>query len=150
MIILDSLTEFQRLYGTGKKWLRCMEAVNNVENIRPGVFHSVGDSLVYRLASGAEPQRAEFEGHRRYFDVHYYLEGAEEIEFAAKSALHCVAPYDDETDREFFSGQGETVKVNKGSVIIFENHEACRFRPEKDVKKVILKVTIEESYFVNK
>ena len=38
MIILDSLTEFQRLYGTGKKWLRCMEAVNNVENIRPGVL----------------------------------------------------------------------------------------------------------------
>ena len=82
--------------------------------------------------------------------MHYYLEGAEEIEFAAKSALHCVAPYDDETDREFFSGQGETVKVNKGSVIIFENHEACRFRPEKDVRKAILQVTIEESYFVNK
>ncbi|KAB8306071.1 beta-galactosidase subunit beta [Rouxiella chamberiensis] len=150
MIILGSLAEFQQLYHTGKKWQRCMEAINNIEKIHSGVFHSIGDSLVYRLASGAEFQREEFEGHRRYFDVHYYLEGAEEIEFAAKSALHFISPYDDETDREFFSGQGETVKVNKGRVVIFENHEACRFRPEKDVKKVILKVTVEESYFVNK
>lgn len=150
MIILDSLTEFQRLYGTGKKWLRCMEAVNNVENIRPGVFHSVGDSLVYRLASGTEPQRAEFEGHRRYFDIHYYLEGSEDIEFAAKSRLYTFAPYSDETDRELFTGSGEKITARKGHVIIFENHEASRFRPEKNVKKVILKVTIEESYFLNK
>lgn len=150
MIILTSLAEFQRRYRTGKKWQRCLEAINNLENIRPGVFHSIGDSLVYRLASGAEEQRAEFEGNRRYFDVHYYLEGHEAIEFAPKSALHNVAPYADETDRELFSGQGETVTVQKGCVVIFENHEAQRFRPEKSVKKVILKVTVEESYFANK
>ncbi|TPG57001.1 beta-galactosidase subunit beta [Ewingella americana] len=150
MIILDALSEFQRLYRTGKKWQRCMEAINNLEKLRPGVFHSIGDSLVYRLASGAEPQRAEFEGHRRYFDVHYYLEGREEIEFAAKSRLNSVAPYLDETDREWFTGGGEKITASKGNVILFENHEASRFRPEKNVKKVILKVTIEESYFLNK
>jgi len=150
MIILDALSEFQRLYGTGKKWLRCMEAINNLEKIRPGVFHSIGDSLVYRLASGAEPQREEFEGHRRYFDVHYYLEGDEEIEFAAKSRLGNIAPYSDETDRELFTGSGEKITARKGNVIIFENHEASRFKPQKDVRKVILKVTVEESYFLNK
>ncbi|MBF7980781.1 MULTISPECIES: beta-galactosidase subunit beta [Rahnella] len=150
MIILGSLAEFQQRYPAGKKWQRCREAINNIEKLRPGVFHSIGDSLVYRLASGAEPQRETFEGHRRYFDVHYYLEGREEIEFAAKSALHNCAPYCDETDRELFTGRGEKITAQKGNVIIFENREASRFRPEKDVKKVILKVTIEESYFVNK
>ena len=54
MIILDSLHEFERLYRSGKKWQRCREAINNLGNIGPGVFHSVGDSLVYRLASGSE------------------------------------------------------------------------------------------------
>lgn len=150
MIILDSLSEFQRLYRAGKKWQRCMEAINNVENIHPGVFHSIGDSLVYRLAAGSEPQREEFEGNRRYFDVHYYLQGPEVIEFADKSALCTVTPYNDETDRELFTGEGEIVTARTGNVIIFENHQAQRFRPTSDVRKVILKVTIEESYFLNK
>jgi len=150
MIILDSLHEFERLYRSGKKWQRCREAINNLGNIGPGVFHSVGDSLVYRLASGSEKQRTEFEGHRRYFDVHYYLEGDEEIEFAAKSRLGNIAPYSDETDRELFTGSGEKITARKGNVIIFENHEASRFKPQKDVRKVILKVTVEESYFLNK
>lgn len=150
MIIIDSLSEFQRVYRAGKKWQRCMEAINNIENIYPGVFHSIGDSLVYRLASGTELQQSKFEGNRRYFDVHYYLEGEEEIEFAEKSALNCVTLYEDETDREYFDGQGEKIIAKKGNVIIFENHEAHRFKPEKNVRKIILKVTVEESYFLNK
>lgn len=154
MIILDSLSEFQQRYRAGKKWQRCMEAINNIENIRPHVFHSIGDSLVYRLTDGAEPQPSTFEGNRRYFDVHYYLDGEEEIEFTAKSALHCVTPYEDETDREYFDGQGEKIAVRKGNVVIFDNHEARRFlsgkNAKKAVRKVILKVTVEESYFLNK
>ncbi len=150
MIILDSLSEFQQRYRSGKKWQRCMEAINNLGTIRPNVFHSIGDSLVYRLTGGAEAQQSKFEGNRRYFDMHYYLDGEEEIEFAAKSALQGVVPYEDETDREYLDGQGEKITVKKGNVVIFENHEARRFLSGKDVRKVILKVTVEESYFLNK
>lgn len=150
MIIIDSLSEFQQRYRSGKKWQRCMEAINNIENICPNVFHSIGDSLVYRLTDGTETAQSTFEGNRRYFDVHYYLAGEEEIEFAAKSALQSVAPYEDETDRDYFAGQGKTITVKKDNVVIFENHEARRFPAGKDVRKVILKVTVEESYFLNK
>lgn len=150
MIILDSLSEFQQIYRAGKKWQRCMEAINNIQNIQPNVCHSIGDSLVYRLTDGAEIQHSKFEGNRRYFDVHHYLEGEEEIEVAGKSALASVTPYEDETDREYFDGQGKKITVKKGNVVIFENHEARRFLSGKDVRKVILKVTVEESYFLNK
>ena len=60
-----------------------------------------------------------------------------------------MAPYQDETDREFFSGEGERHRVGKGNVVIFENHQAQRFTESGKVK-VILKVTVEDSYFVNK
>lgn len=53
MIILESLAEFQRIYHSGKKWLRCMEAIANVDRISPNVCHSIGDSLTYRLSVGA-------------------------------------------------------------------------------------------------
>ncbi|APS35627.1 TPA: beta-galactosidase subunit beta [Serratia marcescens] len=150
MIILESLAEFQRIYHSGKKWLRCMEAIANVERISPNVCHSIGDSLTYRLSVGAGRQHGWLEGNRRYFDVHYYLDGEETVEVADKRALTTVAPYQDETDREFFSGEGERRRVGKGNVVIFENHQAHRFAESGKVKKVILKVTVEDSYFVNK
>ncbi|HFI5323386.1 beta-galactosidase subunit beta [Serratia liquefaciens] len=150
MIIVESLAEFQRIYRSGKKWLRCMEAINNINNIEPNVFHSVGDSLVYRLASGPGQQHGGLEGNRRYFDLHYYLAGQENIEVADKSELTSVVAYQDETDREIFNGQGEVHRVGEGNVVIFENHQAHRFKESHQVKKVILKVTVEDSYFMNK
>lgn len=95
MIILESLAEFQRIYHSGKKWLRCMEAIANVDRISPNVCHSIGDSLTYRLSVGAGCQHGWLEGNRRYFDVHYYLEGEETVEVADKRALTTVAPYQD-------------------------------------------------------
>lgn len=150
MIIVESLAEFQLIYRAGKKWQRCMEAINNIERIEPDVFYSVGDSLVYRLASGPGQQHGWLEGNRRYFDLHYYLAGQETIEIADKCELTSVVAYQDETDREFFSGQGEPHRVGQGNVVIFENYQAYRFKESHQVKKVILKVTVEDSYFLNK
>ncbi len=84
-----------------------MEAIDNIANIKDGVMYSIGDSLVYMIEDGTK-QTDLFEGNRRYFDVHYYLEGRETVEFADKSDLRLEQAYRDETDREFLSGQGET------------------------------------------
>ncbi|MGB7801448.1 beta-galactosidase subunit beta [Buttiauxella sp.] len=150
MIILNTLEDFKRIYHAGKKWQRCMEAINNLNNIQPNIFYSIGDSLVYRLAEGEAERTELFEGHRRYFDVHYYLAGEEQVDVAAKNTLTPEMAYRDESDREFFSGQGVKHQLKPGNVIICENHEAHRFSHPKDVRKVILKVTIEETYFLNK
>ncbi|RPH30259.1 beta-galactosidase subunit beta [Buttiauxella warmboldiae] len=150
MIILNTLEDFQNIYRMGKKWQRCIEAINNLGNIKPTVFHSIGDSLVYRLAEGETSHPELFEGNRRYFDVYYYLHGEEVIEIAEKKKLTPEIAYRDESDREFFSGQGVVYPLKAGNVVICENHEAHRFSQSKDVRKVILKVTVEETYFLNK
>ncbi len=105
MITLDNLTLFKNIYREGKKWGRCVEAINNLANLKPGICHSIGDSLTYRLQEGASPATSLFEGQRRYFDVHYYLEGAETVEWAAKSDLRVEQAYDDTTDREWLAGE---------------------------------------------
>lgn len=150
MIVLNTLEEFQRIYHAGKKWQRCMEAINNLDNIQPNVCYSIGDSLVYRLTQGAVEENNLFEGHRRYFDVHYYLSGQETLEYANKNALTTEIAYRDESDREYFSGAADTCTLATGNVAIFENHEAYRVKESAGVKKVILKVTVEETYFLNK
>ncbi|GLR03376.1 beta-galactosidase subunit beta [Vibrio hyugaensis] len=149
MIVLDNLEQFKVVYRDGRKWNRCVEAIENFANIKDGVMYSIGDSLVYMIDDGTK-QTELFEGNRRYFDVHYYLEGRETVEFADKSDLRLEQAYRDETDREFLSGQGETRELCEGQVVIFDNDKAYRFHGDNRVRKVVLKVTIEDGYFLNK
>lgn len=149
MIVLDNLEQFKVVYRDGRKWNRCVEAIENIANIKDGVMYSIGDSLVYMIEEGTK-QTNLFEGNRRYFDVHYYLEGRETVEFANKSDLRLEQAYRDETDREFLSGQGENRELCEGHVAIFDNDKAYRFHGDNRVRKVVLKVTIEDGYFLNK
>lgn len=149
MIVLESLEQFKVVYRNGRKWNRCVEAINNIQNIQPEVMYSIGDSLVYMVTEG-EAATERFEGNRRYFDVHYYLAGTEEVEFAPKSALTVEQAYQDETDREYLSGNGERITLREGQVAIFENDKAYRVVSNNAVRKVVLKVTIEDGYFLNK
>ena len=68
MRIIDNLEQFRQIYASGKKWQRCVEAIENIDNIQPGVAHSIGDSLTYRVETDSATD-ALFTGHRRYFEV---------------------------------------------------------------------------------
>lgn len=149
MEIINNLEQFTQRYQGGRKWQRCVEAIHNIDNIRPGVAHSIGDSLSYRLTTDTTSD-ALFLGHRRYFDVHYYLQGAQKIEYAPKEHLQVVECYRDETDREFLKGCGNTVQVHEGQMVICDIDEAYRFINDGVVKKVVLRVTVEDGYFHNK
>ena len=150
MIVLDSLAQFKLVYRNGRKWNRCVEAIENTENIQEGVMHSIGDSLVYMVQNGVTPTHCTFTGNRRYFDVHYYLEGSEQVEVAEKAQLTTEVAYKDETDREILVGSGDVIVLSEGQIAIFENDKAYRFLGENPVRKVVLKVTIEDGYFLNK
>ena len=52
MIVLESLEQFKVVYRDGRKWNRCVEAIENIANIKDGVMHSIGDSLVYMVEDG--------------------------------------------------------------------------------------------------
>ncbi|WP_431222667.1 beta-galactosidase subunit beta [Serratia sp. L9] len=150
MKVLENLEQFKVVYRSGRKWNRCVEAIENIANIRPGVMHSIGDTLVYRVEDGVTRGSENFEGNRRYFAIHYYLEGGETLEYAEKSALTLAQPYQDETDREYLQGQGQTCELHAGQLVIFENHQAYRFHGDSRVRKVVLKVTVEDGYMLNK
>ncbi len=134
MRIIDNLEQFRQIYASGKKWQRCVEAIENIDNIQPGVAHSIGDSLTYRVETDSATD-ALFTGHRRYFEVHYYLQGQQKIEYAPKETLQVVEYYRDETDREYLKGCGETVEVHEGQIVICDIHEAYRFICNNAVKK---------------
>ncbi|RGM96387.1 Evolved beta-galactosidase subunit beta [Fusobacterium necrogenes] len=146
MLKLNSFDEFKSIFRTGKKWIRCAEAINNIPNIQENVYYSIGDSLAYMITESKAEDK--FCGHRRYMDIFYYLEGGEEIEIAPKSELELVEKYSDETDREFFTGNGKKLDMKQGEMIIVEINEAVKC--SGNAKKVIIRVTVEDNYFLNK
>ncbi|OCH13668.1 beta-D-galactosidase [Aliivibrio sp. 1S165] len=150
MIILDNLEQFKVVYRDGRKWNRCVEAIENIANLRDGIMYSIGDSLVYMIEDGVAKNTENFVGNRRYFDIHYYLEGRETIEVADKSELESVQAYSDETDREHLNGSGQIHQLCEGQVAVFDNSKAYKFHGDSRVRKVVLKVTIEDGYFLNK
>ncbi|MCG9723978.1 beta-galactosidase subunit beta [Vibrio brasiliensis] len=150
MIVLESLEQFKQMYRNGRKWNRCVEAIENCANIKDGVMHSIGDSLVYMIEDGISPNNDTFVGNRRYFDVHYYLEGKQSVEFADKSQLQQHEAYSDETDREYLIGKGQVRELSASQLAIFDNSQGYRFLGDSRVRKVVLKVTIEDGYFLNK
>ena len=150
MFIYKNLNEFKLGNKYGKKWERCIEAIENIQNIKENIYYSIGDSLVYILKTNFLKEDDNFLGTRRYLDLHYYLEGEGELEIAPKSSLQLVEKYSDETDREYFIGSGEIHRIETGNLVLLDENSGFRFHDNKSVKKVVIKVTIEDNYFLNK
>lgn len=151
MIILNSLEDFRQRYHSAKKWQRCLQAIDNLPQLKPGVCHSVGDSLVYRLVDGEVSPANCFTGHRRYVEIHYYLSGSETVAYAPKDTLAVVSPYSDETDRESLIGEVSAQHTaSAGQLLIFDNDFAYRTLGSPQLRKMVLMVTIEGATFHNK
>lgn len=58
--------------------------IENIGNIKDGVMYFIGDLLVYMIEDGVVCNIENFIGNCRYFDVYYYLEGCEIVEFVDK------------------------------------------------------------------
>ena len=151
MIVLDSIDAFALRYHGEKKWVRCLEAFARAPGLRPGVCHSIGDSLVYRLVDGPAAAAPCFTGHRRYVEIHHYLDGGETIAYSPKGLLASQSAYSDETDRETFAGQARHTHVARaGQVLVFDNAFAYAPAGTPSLRKSVLLVTIEGGGFHNK
>jgi len=149
MFIYKDLNEFKMDNKYGKKWERCVEAIENIKNIKENIYYSIGDSLVYMLKT-KNTKEEKFLGTRRYLDLHYYIEGDGELEIAPKKSLTLIERYSDETDREYFTGKGEKYSIKPGNLVLLDENMGFKFSDNEDVKKVVIKVTIEDNYFLNK
>ncbi len=141
MIILESLDQFKLLYCNEHKWDRSFEAIENLKHLKNNIMYCIDNSIMYMSQSGITKKTKNFEGHRHYIEMHYYLDGQEKVDVADKSKLQASTPYSNKTDKEYFSGTGQTLELYKGQVIIFCNDKAYRFHGDNHVKKVIIKVT---------
>lgn len=147
MLTFSNLTEFRRVLGGTKKWDRTLEAIANAGSVSKDVTYSIGDSLTYRVTS--TPDAEALTGHRRYLAVRHVLDGAATVAVAPTTALTETDEYDDLSDRQHFEGPAEEHLLSSGAVLVAEIDEALR-DVAFDGDVVVLRVTVEGSFFANK
>ena len=121
---------------------------DNLANLAPGRYDIDGDRLFCMISKGPARPRAEakLEAHRRYIDIQYVIDGAEEMGW--KPAAGCAAvdtPYDAEKDIEFFTDEPEAwMPVPPGSFVIFFPQDAhAPLVGTGRIHKAVLKIAVE-------
>lgn len=135
------------------KWERLLAALDNADAVRPGVAHSIGDSLTYRRESAEGLSQTTFVGHRRYQTVLSVLVGEVRTDLAPQSALPTYEAYSDLSDRERFSataGVGHVVTASQGQILAVPVDHAWRVAPGQHADLLVVRLTVEGATFHNK
>ncbi len=113
--------------------------------------HAIDGDRIYYLVRDMHlklPEEAEFEGHRKYIDIHYVADGHEVISWGGISDFNELR-YDEAKDKADYSGTGTDVLLQKGSFMICypeDIHKPC-VSPDGEkgsLLKVVVKILISE------
>jgi len=115
-----------------------------------GQYELDGDRLVaiVKHCRTRPPDQAVWETHRRHIDVHYMLEGVEDVGYLPwHEGLAVRRPYDAVNDGTVFDARGELFEVPAGSFVVFtpdDVHAAdvCCGETTATVRKVVIKCRI--------
>jgi len=115
----------------------------------PGRIDIDGENLfvMYNIGQGEGREGIVLEAHRRYLDIHFSIEGVEELGW--KSTPHCAqrkTSYDENSDVEIFEDAPEswsTLPAKTLAIVWPEDAHApmCGIGP---VRKYVVKVLLEE------
>ncbi len=148
-MIKDKLKNAESYYGIsarlkkGFEWLKSTD----LRNLRDGKYFIEGDKIFANVQSYWTKETAPYEGHRKYIDIQYMIDGAEKIGVVDYSKCSTIENYDNEKDIEFLeSSNNEFQILNTEEFLVFfpqDAHQPALTNSEKQfVKKVIVKVKI--------
>ena len=87
-----------------------------------------------------------WEAHRKYADIHYVIDGSEQIACAPTDAMMVTQEYSDETDAVLGYAEGEKVDLSNGRyVILLPDTAHCpgiMLDFPKRIKKAVIKVRL--------
>jgi YhcH/YjgK/YiaL family protein len=91
---------------------------------------------------------SKFENHEKFIDIHYVVEGQEQIGLTSVVELEPNMQYDQENDYQLFNGEvNETIILKEGEFLLLfpgEAHVTGGITEEltNDIKKIVFKVPI--------
>jgi YhcH/YjgK/YiaL family protein len=116
--------------------------------MKPGKYEIDG-SNIYAIVQEYDTRplkEGKWEAHKKYIDVQYVMDGAEQMGYAFIENLDVTEEYEPEKDCLFLKGDGSMLMCNTGTFVIFgpdDAHMPCMaIDKPMPVKKVVVKVHI--------
>lgn len=148
-MILDTLGNAARYAGLRAG---CSEAFGfldqpGLENLPDGKYEIAGDRVfaIVDRTQGRKVSEGQLEGHRKYLDIQYVINGDESMGWKSSADLPNSVPYDETKDLEFFEGKPESiVRVPPGCFVIFLPTDAhLPLIGNGPIHKVVVKVAMD-------
>jgi len=150
IMIFDALENAELYYPLSKKIQEAFHFIKTTDwkSLKPGKYE-LNDDICANLQEyyTKDPKDAEFEVHRKYYDIQYVISGTENMGFGNLENLCVSKEYDDKKDVAFGDCPSSTVTVPEGYFTFFAPKDA--HKPSlnvsceaKKVRKVIVKIKI--------
>ena len=118
---------------------------------KPGKYEIDGENL-FLLINEYETESPEmrfWEGHRKYIDIQYMVQGEEIMQVAPRHTLKLKESYDHEKEYAIFEGTGEPIKVKEGYFVIFFPTDVhmpnLLVTKQESVRKAVFKIKLQSN-----
>jgi len=147
---LANLSQYRELYPAIGPALDFLSR-QDLAQLELGRHEIDGDSMYAMLMEydTVTEQKAMWESHQRYVDIHRVVSGSERISYAWIRALKQTAPYDFADDYVAFEGTGDLIPVTGSRFVIFFPQDAHRpaihaAEASGRVRKIVLKIDVQK------
>lgn len=149
-MIFDNFENAQLYYPLSKKIEEAFHFIKTTDwkSLKPGKY-VLNEDIFANLQEyeTKKPEDAEFEVHRKYYDIQYVISGTEDMGFGDLNNLKVTKEYDDKKDVAFGECSYSSVTVPEGYFTFFAPKDAHKpslnvGNKVQKVKKVIVKIKI--------
>jgi len=147
-VIIDHIDNYRNYENLGIKIALALKHISDTDfdAKEPGRYDIDGDDMFVMVNDYNTKHISEcrLEGHRKYIDVQYVVNGSELMGYVPLSDQTVTAEYDDERDIAFFEGDPLFVRLDKGMFVIFfpEDLHMPGIGDGSPVRKVVVKMKI--------
>jgi len=146
-MIIDRLSQASLYYPVSDRLAKAFRYLQETDllSLSSGK-HEIEGNVVYASVSEFTTKAIEegtWEAHRKYIDIHYVIEGIEQIGYASIDDLS-AGPYDEEKDFFALEGEGTFYTLKPGDFVVMFPRDAhmpgIAYDDRLYIKKVVMKV----------
>ena len=151
-MVIDRVKNAAVYHGLGARFRKALEWMVQADpsGMAPGEKYAIDGENIFATLFEVETlprEEAQLEGHKRYADIQYLLEGCECVGWAQRGTVPATVPSDPHTDIGFWNGDWDTLKLEAGMFYIVwpDDLHAPRvaWGAPAPVKRMVVKVRLD-------